>query len=55
MFHGVKISEMIKMTVLTKDQIPFISNKVTHQNKTPMNPLIQPCFIMEKTSSKGKV
>jgi hypothetical protein len=62
MFHVVKISEMIKMTVLTKDQMPFTSNKVTHQSKTPINflltlinPLIQPFFLMEKTSSKGKV
>lgn len=35
MFHVVKISEMIKMTILTKDQVPFTSNKVTHQSKTP--------------------
>jgi hypothetical protein len=53
---------MIKMTILTKDQMPFTSNKVSHQSKTPLNfwltpinPLIQPFFLMEKTSSKGKV
>jgi hypothetical protein len=43
------------MTILTKDQMPFTSNKVTHQSKTPINPLIQPFIIsMEKTSSKEK-
>lgn len=56
MFHVVNISEKIKMTVLTKDQVLFTINKVTHQSKKPpIHPLIQPFFIMDKTSSKGKI
>jgi hypothetical protein len=41
MFHVVKISEMIKMTILTKDQVPFTSNEVTHKIKTLINFLLQ--------------